>query len=400
MSDSGNTGEKRKPKILRVITRMEKGGVPYEVAFISSNEDIKREFETVLVTGYSKNEVEIPEGVRVRRVKNLVRDISPLKDFLALLELIKIVVEEKPDIIHAHTSKAGFLGRIAGAIAGVPHIIYSPHGHIFYGYFSKPKTMLFALLELIASKFTDYIVVRTEDEEEMFRKIGCNTKYFKIPKAPIEKDKIKKKKGDDEIEENEETRKISVIREKVKKKKEEGYFVVGTISRLEPVKGVEYLVRAFPLIKEKVRKSFLLICGDGSERAKIEKMAKEVLKDYEDDFIFTGWIEQTDMIYPLFDVFVVPSLNEAWGITILEAGKYSIPVVASYVGGIPYFAGGYVKLIPPAKEEKIAEAVAEILLNPEKRKKLSEKSHSLYLKYTPEMMVSKYLELYRKCISE
>ena len=387
--------KKRKPKILRVITRMEKGGVPYEVAFISSCDEIKKEFETVLATGYCQNEVEIPTDINVKRIKHLVRDVSPLNDILAFFEILKIVAEENPDIIHAHTSKAGFLARLAGAIAGVPHIVYSPHGHIFHGYFSKPITMFFAFLEFIASKFTDVIVVRTEDEEYAFRNIGCNTRYFKIPKAippsisADRKEKEKKIKNRDEIEN---------IRKEILRVRKMGYSVVGTVSRLERVKGVEYLVRAFPMIKKIVPSTFLLVCGDGSERAKLEKIAQELIPDR--SYMFTGWIEPADILYPLFDVFVVPSINEAWGITIVEAGKNKIPVVASAVGGIPYFAGGYVKLVPPANEKKIAEAVSEILLQPEKKRKLSEKSYELYLKYSTKLMVSKYLELYKNLMRD
>ena len=387
----------KKPKILRVITRMEKGGVPYEVAFISSCEEIKREFDTVLATGYCQNEVEIPSDVKVRRIKHLVRDVSPINDILALFEILKVIFEEKPDIIHAHTSKAGFLARLAGAIAGVPHIVYSPHGHIFHGYFSKPLTIFFAFLEFIASKFTDVIAVRTEDEEYAFRNIGCNTRYFKIPKAIIPLSSgTGKEKSEKKIRGNKD--KMRKVLGEILHIKKAGNFVIGTVSRLEPVKGVEYLVRAFPMIKRKVPSVFLLVCGDGGEREKLEKMAKELIPD--GSYMFTGWIESPDMLYPLFDVFVVPSINEAWGITIVEAGKNKVPVVASAVGGIPYFAGGYVKLVPPANEKKIAEAVLEVLLQPEKKKKLAEKSFELYLKYKPELMVSRYLELYRNLMRE
>ncbi len=385
MWDEKREGGEQKPKILRVITRLERGGVPYEVIYITANRKLNQLFEQVLATGYCKDEVDVPEDIKIIRVKNLIRDVSPLKDILAFFELIRIIRSYKPDIVHAHTSKAGLLARFAAFICGVRKIIYSPHGHIFRGYFSFHKTLFFALVEFIASFITDVIVVRTPDEEEAFGAIGCRTNFFTIPKTPVQLQKKKKENNDGIGDRN------TLIE---LKKLAAGRYVVGTVSRLEPVKGIKYLILAFERVLHTIGSSsvFLLIVGDGSMRRELEKLAERTLAP--GTFYFTGWIDNVESIYPLFDVFVVPSLNEAWGITILEAGKHSIPVVASSVGGIPYFAGGYVKLVPPANPQKIADEIINILSNKKIGKKLGRKSHELYLKYKDDIMVEKYIELY------
>jgi glycosyltransferase involved in cell wall biosynthesis len=381
---------KKKRKILRIITRLERGGVPYEVLEITRSKEINNFFDQVLVSGYCDNEIEIPTDIKILRVKNLVRDISLVKDISALLELIKIILSEKPDIIHAHTSKAGFIGRLAGFICKVPYKIYSPHGHIFSGYFSKPKTFLFKFLEFIAGKFTDVLVVRTEDEKEAFANVGYKGRFFFIPKAEVKLSDQKEPKKISGIKTNEE---IEKIKDKIISLKNSGVKIVGTISRLEPVKGIEYLIRAFSLLlKDLDQKIFLLIVGDGSERKRLQELAEKILG--KENFLFTGWIYPPDDFYPLFDVFCVPSLNEAWGITITEAGKFGVPIVASSVGGIPYFAGGYVFLVPPKNEQKLKEAIKRILTNEKLRKVLSEKSYELSQKYTKDFMIKKYLELY------
>jgi glycosyltransferase involved in cell wall biosynthesis len=381
---------KKKRKILRIITRLERGGVPYEVLEITRSKEINNFFDQVLVSGYCDNEIEIPTDIKILRVKNLVRDISLVKDISALLELIKIILSEKPDIIHAHTSKAGFIGRLAGFICKVPYKIYSPHGHIFSGYFSKPKTFLFKFLEFIAGKFTDVLVVRTEDEKEAFANVGYKGRFFFIPKAEVKLSDQKEPKKISGIKTNEE---IEKIKDKIISLKNSGVKIVGTISRLEPVKGIEYLIRAFSLLlKDLDQKIFLLIVGDGSERKRLQELAEKILG--KENFLFTGWIYPPDDFYPLFDVFCVPSLNEAWGITITEAGKFGIPIVASSVGGIPYFAGGYVFLVPPKNEQKLKEAIKRILMNEKLRKVLSEKSYELSQKYTKDSMIKRYLELY------
>lgn len=370
----------RKPKILTFITRMERGGVPYEVVHVATHHEISKRYENVIATGFCDKEIEIPKEIKIRRIKNFTRDINLVKDSLALFECIKVIIEEKPDIIHTRTSKAGFIGRLAAFLTGHQRIIYSPHGHIFYGYFSHSKTFLFSLLEFISSLYTDVIVVRTDDERIAFENIGCKTKFFTIPKAPYKK------------ETGEEEKLGEIIKKLEKKKKEEGKKIIGTISRFEPVKGIRHLIGAFLKLYQERKDLFLLLVGDGTEKNDVERIIKEKLS--EDDFMLTGWIENKSLIYPLFDVFVVPSLNEAWGITIIEAGEYGIPIVASSVGGIPYFAGGYVKLVPPKNEEKIAEAIEEILENPKLAKNLSEKSRELYLKFNEKLMIEKYIELY------
>jgi glycosyltransferase involved in cell wall biosynthesis len=382
--------KKNKPKILRIITRLERGGVPYEVLEVTRSKEINKFFDQVLVSGYCENEIEIPPDIKILRVKNLVRDVSLVKDIFALIELIKIILLEKPDIIHAHTSKAGFIGRLAGFICKVPYKIYSPHGHIFSGYFSKPKTFLFKFLEFIAGKFTDVLVVRTEDEKEAFENVGYRGRFFFIPKAEV---KLPNQKERQKISESKTNEEIEKIKDKIIGLKNSGVKIVGTISRLEPVKGIEYLIRAFSLLlKDLDQKIFLLIVGDGSERKRLQELAEKILG--KENFLFTGWIYPPDDFYPLFDVFCVPSLNEAWGVTIIEAGKFGIPIVASSVGGIPYFAGGYVLLVPPRNEQKLKEAIKKILENEELRKILSEKSYELSQKYTKDSMIKRYLELY------
>ena len=89
----------------------------------------------------------------------------------------------RPGIVHTHTSKAGFVGRLAARLAGVPVIIHQPHGHIFYGYWGPRKTALFVMLERVAARWTDTIVTLTprEVEEHLERGIGRRAQYAVVP---------------------------------------------------------------------------------------------------------------------------------------------------------------------------------------------------------------------------
>ena len=73
-------------------------------------------------------------------------------------------MKEKPDIVHTHSSKGGILGRLAAKIAGVPHIIHTPHGHVFYGHFGSFASKIFFWLERLFAAITDCLVALTNGE--------------------------------------------------------------------------------------------------------------------------------------------------------------------------------------------------------------------------------------------
>ena len=102
------------------------------------------------------------QGLKIIALPSMVRSIRPVKDFKALLSLVRLILKEKPDIVHTHSSKGGILGRMAAKIAGVPHIIHTPHGHVFYGHFGALASKVFLWIEKIFSRFTDRMVALTD----------------------------------------------------------------------------------------------------------------------------------------------------------------------------------------------------------------------------------------------
>jgi glycosyltransferase involved in cell wall biosynthesis len=79
---------------------------------------------------------------------------------------VRLIFKEKPDVVHTHSSKGGILGRLAAKIAGVPHIIHTPHGHVFYGHFGRFSSRIFMCAEKIFSTFTDRMVALTDGEKD------------------------------------------------------------------------------------------------------------------------------------------------------------------------------------------------------------------------------------------
>ncbi|PIR15542.1 MAG: glycosyltransferase family 1 protein, partial [Elusimicrobia bacterium CG11_big_fil_rev_8_21_14_0_20_64_6] len=117
-------------KVVHLVTRLDLGGAQQNTLHTVRHLDRAR-FEAVLVCGPGgmlDEEMRAGDGVRTVFVESLRRDISPFYDLLALLELTKLLLAEEPSVLHTHSSKAGILGRLAAAMAGVPIVVHTYHG--------------------------------------------------------------------------------------------------------------------------------------------------------------------------------------------------------------------------------------------------------------------------------
>lgn len=143
--------------------------------------------------------------------------------------------------------------------------------------------------------------------------------------------------------------------------------VIGTARRLIPIKGIIYLIRAFALLRRSVHDVRLEIAGSGPERPLLESEVR--LLGLEDCITFLGWREDLDSVLKGWQVFVLPSLEEGFGVAALEAMAAGLPVIASAVGGVPELVedGRTGLLVPPGNSAALAHCLRELLLNPEQR---------------------------------
>jgi glycosyltransferase involved in cell wall biosynthesis len=387
-------------KVIHVITRFDKGGSS-ENTFLTLQGLDKDKYEVILVRGLAEAshmgaeeaaavELNLREagknGVKVIAIPELVRDIHPLKDLKALFALIGVFKNEKPQIVHTHTSKAGILGRWAAFFAKVDIIIHTPHGHVFWGYFNKWKTACFIILERLSAAITDKIITLTEQEKKDHLR-------FKI--APDKKFTVIHS-GIDLTAFSEARINAAAMRAKLGIPPEA--IVVGTAGRLTPIKGQRYLLEAAARISPRTGDLFFVFLGDGELADALAGMSSLLgIKNA----LFLGWRQDVPEVMSTFDIFVLPSLNEGMGKVLIEAMALGKPIVASNVGGIPDLVthnhNGL--LFPPANVAGLADSMNVLLHDPEKRAKMGEKGKDVAADFGVEAMVQKVERLYAEVLS-
>ncbi len=343
-----------KIRVLHVITRLERGGAPAVLLEVLQRCD-KRQFEHHIATGLAQE----PEkdmiafardmGFQVFVIPALVRDVQPFLDMYALLKLYFLIRKGRYDIVHCHTSKGGFIGRLAARLAKVKCIIYSPHGDIFEGYFGKIKSRFFIWLERFSARFTDKIITLTKSGIEPYIKAGIGQKsQFDYIYNGVDIESLRKRKVD-----------------RIQKRQELGVendcFLVVTAGRLVPVKGHTYLITAIAQVITEIPNIRLVFLGDGELRGELSGQVKTL--GLEEHVLFWGMRNDVPEIISCSDLFVLPSINEGFGVVLLEAMAMKCPIVATNVGGVPEVVldGDTGILVPPRDHVQLARGIIQLL---------------------------------------
>jgi glycosyltransferase involved in cell wall biosynthesis len=347
--------------VVHVITRLTVGGSSENT--VSTIEALERVgYASTLVLGPESEPPSIEDarrrGCRVVEIEGLVREISPARDVAAVLSLWRLFRRLRPAIVHTHTSKAGFVGRLAAWLAGVPAVIHQPHGHIFYGYWSRPRTALFVALERIAAHWTDTIVTLTplEVHEHVERGIGRRPQYAVVPSGVP----------------------TAALRSAAPSRGEararlglpSGAYVVAGVGRFVPIKGFDLLVAALLDVVARVPRAHVLLIGDGGERGALEAQARAL--GVADRLHITGTVTDVIGLLAAADVLAAPSRNEGMGRVLVEAMALGLPVVGARVGGIPdvIVDGECGLLVPPDDPAALAGALVELGRDAGRRAKL------------------------------
>ena len=398
-------------KILRIIARLNVGGPAIHTILLSHELD-KLGYKTILVKG-SEGQTEGnmmdlagSKGVKPIVIPELGREIGLKNDLVAFYKLYKLIRQEKPDIVHTHTAKAGTLGRIAAWLGGVPIIMHTFHGHVLTGYFGRLKSWVFIQIEKILALITTRLVTLSEElkRELIDMDIGKEKKFEIIPlgfelKPFLDADKYN----------NDFKNELGLSRDSV---------IVGIVGRLVPIKGHKLFLEAAKIIRtqnlptgqagtepayrtgrHRTQIKFVIV-GDGELRKELEEYAKEL--GIADSVIFTGFRQDLPEIYADLDVVVLSSINEGTPVSIIEAMASGKPVVATDVGGVPSLvkdsSTGF--LVKPQDAESLSDGVLKLLKSPELRQNMGKKGRdNIFPLYDISQLVKRIDLLYKSLSS-
>jgi len=326
--------------------------------------------------------------MNVHTFKNLVQPIHPLRDLLTVIELTYFLRKNYYHIVHTHNSKAGFLGRLAASMAGVPVIIHTVHGFSFHEQEPLWRQSLFRNLEKLASYFCDKMIFISQPLVDWALKDGV-VKQDKIVKiySGIDLDQFRPLTDDE--------------RDSARKKWNigENDSVIGIVSKLWEGKGHEVLIETFGEIKNEIKGAMLIIVGEGYLENNLRDLVNRL--GLTDSVLFTGFQADIPEIIASFDIAVLPSFFEGMGRVLLEAMAMEKPVVASRVGGIPDLVKDGINgfLTTPGDTKGLAEALKKLLndkklaisMGKEGRKRVTDK-------FSAETMVRSINNVYTECL--
>ena len=320
-------------------------------------------------------------------VKNITfkRKISPLADLAALFKLFFYFKKEKFDIVHVHTLKPEVYGQIAAKAAKVPIILNTLHGFDFADDDEGLKRKLFLFLERVGAKFSTKVfsISKKIIEVAIKEKIAPQEKFIYLGRD-IDVDRFNPERFDkDFIEKKKKELKIGLDKK-----------VIGIIARLVEEKGYIDLFKAMQIVLKDLADLLLLAIGP-EEPEKKDGITSDVAKKYnlENNVIFLGARDDVQELYPLMDIFILPTHREGLGASILEAGAMGLPVIATNTGGCPEAVddGKTGILVPVKAPQELAKAIIYILGNKKKAELMGLAAREKILKEFDKNIVCKRL---------
>ncbi len=370
--------------VIQVIARMNVGGPAVLVDSVHRRLDRSR-FDPRLLTGdVSDQELDYlevhgsPEGVR--RVAGLGRSIRPFDDLRAFVSLVRLFRDEKPDIVHTHTAKAGVLGRLAAIVSRVPVRVHTFHGHVLHGYFSPLVGRCIALIEkVLASRTTALVAVGEHVRDDLLAAgIGRRDRYTVVaPGVSVTTTADK----------SEARRRLNLP---------EDAPVVLFVGRLTRIKRPDRLVDTFQRVREALPSAILVVVGEGDLADDTRLRARSL----GDNVHFLGWRSDVSTIYPIADVALLTSDNEGMPVTLIEASMLGVPCVTTDVGSAgDVVIDGETGFVVPPSDASLAAAVTRLLLDADLARRMGDRARvHAHAEFGVERLVDDHAALYERLV--
>ncbi len=315
-------------------------------------------------------------GAQLHVPLDLRRAIAPRADLGALAELTRIVQRVRPDVVHAHSSKAGAIARLGRPFHPRVPVIYTPHGYAFAGHFARElERTAYRQIEHTLARLTTRVACVCEAEARLARTIGpaerIRVVYNGVDPA-----------GDGPV--NTRLAELSIRGP-----------VICAMTMLRPGKGLETLIDAMPRVLVRHPRAQVAIVGDGPDLDALRSRAR--MRGVAGAINFLGSSTDPLSVMRGAEVFVHPSWAESFPYVILEVMSAGVPIVASDVGGIgeALVDGESGLLVAPGEQEALARALNTLLADPLRGKRIADAAkRRLELYFTRSAMIERLVQVY------
>jgi glycosyltransferase involved in cell wall biosynthesis len=360
-------------RVLHVIARLNVGGTARYITQLA-NELPKHGIETFVATGFVQGdeiEDESAQSIDLIRIKSMGRSIRPLKDHFARMQLDKIIAQVKPDIIHTHTFKAGYIARMKKQ--PVP-VIHTFHGHLlddpeFSGFKSR---VIIEVERMLAKKSVKLVTVgRRVGEELLEQHIGSKDQYVNIPPGVVALDVTPKEQA---------LKNLNLPAD--------GALIVGWIARVTGVKNPMLALE----VADAMPDTHFVLAGGGDLLEKVKATAPSNVS-------VVGWAKAED-VFGASDIILSTSENEGMPVALIEAQLAGKPVVATDVGSVSEVLLNHETGVVTNKNAgSIALALESLLLDKQKRTEMgtlaTSRANALF---SVDRMINAHIALYKSIV--
>ena len=373
-------------RVMRIIARMNMGGPAVQVSGLMRGFNAV-EFDHRLYTGFCAAEEAdylevVATDVIATRIEGFGRRVSLGGDIRALISLVKEIRDFKPHVIHTHTAKAGFLGRIASIVSLHSSIrVHTFHGHLLNGYFGKLKRSLVVIAEKCLASFTDQLLaVGDKVRQDLLQAgIGSKEKFGLMPPGLS----------------------LGAIPTKSESQKSFGLSTnrlqCAFIGRVTQIKRPDRFLNVVSEIRKRSLDLDFFIVGDGELlRSCQERIDEEGLS-----VTILGWQSDIEKVLSAADIVILTSDNEGTPLTLIQAGMAGLPVVTTNVGSVHEIViDGVTGFVTSLDIQEMASTLEKLVQDKDLRAQLGTAAKDFTLKhFGVQRLVHDHEVLYRKILS-
>jgi glycosyltransferase involved in cell wall biosynthesis len=371
---------------MRIIARMNVGGPAVQVSGLMRGFN-STDFDHRLFTGYcTADEADYLDSVAIdisaTRIKGLGRRVNFGGDVRAFLTLVKEIRSFKPDVIHTHTAKAGFLGRFASIVSLYPSIrVHTFHGHLLNGYFGVSKRRLVIIAEKFLAMFSHQLLaVGDKVRQDLLAEGIGNLNKFGVMPPGLEIGKLPNKM------ESKESFGLSV-----------DSFQCAFIGRVTQIKRPDRFLDVVSEIKTRELDIDFFMAGDGE----LLEVCRERITTHGLPVTVLGWQSDIEKVLSAADIVILTSDNEGTPLSLIQAGMAALPVVTTRVGSIPEVVlDGKTGIITSLDVQEISDALQKLARNSALREQMGAAAKEFTLaNFGVNRLVHDHEELYKSLLA-